>query len=141
MKHELKDQKGEVYYSVEYLPEHHILFSEWFGSYLLVEEVKEGALLGLEKMKEYQVTKLLNDNTNLEGTWDEANDWIAQEWMPKAIEAGLMKFAHILAPDIFGQLAAEFMGDNAKKLEEETKNVFQMRMFGDLESAKKWLLE
>lgn len=137
MKTELKDQKGNVYYTVEFLADKNIVFSQWFGSYLLVEQIKEGALLGLSKIKEHRVSKLLNDNTQLEGTWDEANDWIAQEWMPEALEAGLMKFAHVISKDIFGQLSAEFMEDNNKQMQ----NTFKLKTFGDLESAEKWLVE
>ncbi len=141
MKTSLKDEKGNIFYTAEYFPEKEIVYSEWFGSYLSVAQVKEGALLGLEKIKEHQATKILNDNTGLEGTWDEANDWIAQEWMPKAIEAGLLQFAHVLAKDMFGQLAAEFMQDNAEKINAEKKqNEFQLCMFEDIESAEKWLL-
>lgn len=137
MKKQLQNEKQEVYIEVEYLETEKILYSNWIGSYLSLEQVKQGCLLVLEEIKEHKCLLLLNDNRQLEGTWDEANEWIANEWMPQAIQAGLMKFAHILPEDLFAQLSAEFMEDNAKKVE----GVFQLRMFNNQEDAEKWLLE
>lgn len=137
MKNQLTDEQQKVFYEIEYLKNTKILYSNWIGSYLSVEQVKQGCLLGLDKIKEHKCSLLLNDNRQLEGVWDEANDWIATEWMPQAIQAGLMQFAHILPQDLFAQLSAEFMEENAKKVE----NIFQLKMFNNREDAEKWLLK
>lgn len=137
MKQQLQNKEQEVFYEVEYLQNQGFLYSNWIGSYLSFEQIKQGCLLGLDKVKEHKCPLLLNDNRQLEGTWDEANEWIATEWMPQAIQAGLMKFAHILPEDIYAQLSAEFMEDNAKEVE----NVFQLKMFNNQEDAEKWLLQ
>jgi len=46
-----------------------------------------------------------------------------------------MKFAHIVSPDVFAQLSAEFMEENNQEME----NVFQFRIFESREDAEDWL--
>lgn len=133
---ELKDTKGNTFYRAYADRENGWVYSGWFGVYLSVEQIQEAALAGLELLKEAGMTKLLNDNSQLEGVWDEANEWIANVWMPQAIGAGLHRFAHILSPDLFAQLSAEFMEDNSKVMPEEA---FQLRLFNSREEAEAWL--
>lgn len=137
MKHELKNENQEVFYEVEFWADRNIIYSNWKGDFLDVDKVKQGALLGLEKIEEHKTPIFLNDNRELKGAWDGANDWIANEWIPKAIVAGLKKFAHIVPEDIYAQLSAEFMKDNT----EEVKDTFQMMIFEDEEKAIAWLLK
>lgn len=137
LKKELKSETNEPYIICEYFQDKQYLYSNWIGSYLPVEKIKQGTLLVLEMIKEHSATKLINDNRELEGVWDEANEFIEKVWMPQAIEAGLKRFAHILSPNLYAQLSAEFMEDNAKKIE----NIFALKMFGDFESAEKWVSE
>jgi len=137
MKQALKDKNQNVFYEVEYWSDKNIIYSNWKGDFLDVDEVKEGALLGLEKIKEYKTSIFLNDNRELRGSWDGANEWIANEWIPNAIAAGLKKFAHIVPEDIYAQLSADFMKDNS----EEVKDAFQMRIFEDEAKAIAWLLK
>ncbi|MFP4088972.1 MAG: hypothetical protein ACLFUB_12975 [Cyclobacteriaceae bacterium] len=73
----------------------------------------------------------MNDNSQLSGSWDEANDWIAQNWMPRALAAGLKKFAHITSLDVFGALSAEELLTKAGD--------FEMRIFSDRKEAEAWL--
>jgi hypothetical protein len=44
-------------------------------------------------MKEEPVQTIIQ---KLEGSWDQANDWIAEVWMPQAIKAGFTasSFSH-----------------------------------------------
>jgi hypothetical protein len=122
---------------IEHWSDKNLLYSNWIGSYLSVEQVKAGALLGLEKIKEMKVAQLLNDNRQLEGVWNQANDWVASYWMPEAIKAGLRKFAHIIPQELYAQLSAELMEDNAAKQEGE----FQLKLFDNQEDAEEWLLK
>ena len=54
--------------------------------------------------------------------------------MPQAIESGLHYFAHVISPDIFGQLSA-------KDLEKKTVGTFNMGLFENIEQAKVWIEE
>ncbi len=136
MQEVVKNQKGEAIVEIQYVPEQKLLRANWTGAYLSLEEVQKGALTALDYLKRYNAPYLFNDNRELEGAWDEANDWIAQVWMPQAIAAGMKKFAHILAQDLYGQLSAEFLEENSRKVGD-----FQMRLFGDEQEALAWLFD
>jgi hypothetical protein len=135
MKQELKNKQGDIYYIVEYIEDKNIVRSVWIGSYLLLEDIKTAALLGLSFIKKYKVTKALNDNKKLEGSWDEANEWIAKRWTPQAIESGLVKLAHVVSEDILAKFSAEFM-----RMENEIQDTsFQLMLFDNEEEALEWL--
>ncbi len=137
MKHELKDQEGNVFFTLEYLEDKGIFYAAWFGSYLSVEQVKQGALLFLDEISSHPTSKLMNDNRQLEGVWDEANEWLATEWMPAVIVKGLKKFAHIYSPDLYARLSAEFMQDNSRQFPEG----FDILLFDNQEDAEEWLMK
>jgi len=133
--HTMFNSMGQYYYTVEYVKDLGFLYSNWKGSYLSFDEVQKGCLLGLDKIKQYKVTKILNDNTLLDGSWDDANAWIADYWIPMAIQSGLKKFAHIVSQDIYAQLSAQFMHNN----NEDTG--LEMKLFEDIDQAVAWLSE
>lgn len=137
MIHELKNDLQEVFVQVEHLEDKNVIKVTWISDHLLVEEVKAGCLLILDKMAEHKIPLFLNDGSRVSSSWDEANDWIANEWMPKASALGLKKMAHILSKDIFAQLSAEFMEENNKAV----SDAFQLRLFNTKEDAQKWLFE
>ncbi|MGD1840989.1 MAG: hypothetical protein ACFB0B_08855 [Thermonemataceae bacterium] len=158
MRQEIKNDQGGVLLQIEYWEEEQILYSNWMGTYLTeegmqsldrytttvvetnivgFEDVKRGALLLLDNIKVYEAKLLLNDNRQVQGVWDEINDWIASEWMPQIVQAGLQKFAHILSEEFFAQLSAEMMEDDSTTPE----GAFEMKLFNDYILAKGWLLE
>ena len=92
----------------------------------------DGGLTYVEMLRTEPCPKLLNDHTELTGGFTEANSWIEQVWTPLILDAGLRYFAQVLSPDIFGQLATQ-------NLRMRIGEVFEMQMFGSLESAKNWL--
>lgn len=124
------------YINIKHVNDKNLIYANWKATYLTIEEVKEGTLLVLEAIKEYKTSWLVNDNRELSGSWDGANDWIVEVWMPQAIEAGLQKFAHIIAKDLYAQLSAEFMEDNTEKIE----GGFELKMFDNYDDAENWLL-
>ena len=137
MKKQLKDEQQTVFIETEYLESKKILYSNWMGSYLSVEQIQQGGYLMLNEIQQHNCILLLNDNRNLEGVWDEANEWIATEWVPQMVQAGLMKMAHMLSQNLYAQVSAVFFEENTNKIE----NVFQLKMFDNQEDAEKWLLE
>ena len=131
MQYELKNTFDKVYLTREYDTRHNWYYNNWIG-YITVEQVIEGASFYLQKLRETPSPKLLNDNRQLVGSWTAANDWIAQEWEPHAITAGLKWFALVVSPGTFAQLSAEAMSQRLS-LGIET------RVFEDIDQAKKWL--
>nr|WKN39872.1 STAS/SEC14 domain-containing protein [Tunicatimonas sp. TK19036] len=108
----------------------HWLYTRWMGDVTL-EDVKKGGEEILKQVQVHSCAKVLNDNRDVTGSWDEANDWIQQDWMPRMIAAGLRKFAHIISPDIFAAMSVEEMATRASG--------YEMRIFEDIGEAKAWL--
>lgn len=129
---ELSNATGRVFYTVEYDAANRWIYSNWIG-YVSVENVMEGCNLGIDALKQTGCPNLLNDNRQLTGPWKEANDWIAQDWTPRALQAGLKNFAHITSPSVFGELSAV---DLETRLDDIN---FMLKVFKDADNASAWL--
>ena len=129
---ELKNVSGKVFYTVEFNRNSNLIFADWIG-YLSVEDVQQGAETYLEVLRETRCPHLINDNRKVLGTWDKANDWIADYWTPRALNLGIKNFAHIVSPSIFAEISA-------KNMEVRVENAgFTMRTFKDFASASLWI--
>ena len=102
----LKNLDEKVFYECHLDTQTNCIYATWTG-YVNVNNVKAGCLLGLDLIKETNCPYIINDNTDLIGPWQQANEWIQETWMPQAIEAGLRYMAHITSADIFGKLSAQ----------------------------------
>ena len=125
---------GHIFHTVttSYLTEG-ILFHAWLG-YRTDEELKEV----LEKilypiLVENKCYKVLVDTSLVEGSFDGANDWLADYYMPKIITAGLRLHGMVLPADLYASLALELYQEN------NVKNGFDNRMFPSVEAAYAWL--
>ena len=134
MKKQLQNKRGKVYYTIEYDPANHWNYSNWLG-FVSIEEVIAGCEEGLELIIANGCPSLLNDNRQISGPWSGANEWIVQSWMPRALEAGLKRFAHIVSPNVFSALSAQQLVSRVEDLG------FEMRIFEDQPSAEAWLKE
>lgn len=131
MSHILRNSFGQPYLTITHEAENNWIYNEWRGV-LSVDSVMQGAGAVLEVMRETGCQYLLNDNRAVVGSWNQANDWIAQTWMPQALELGLRRFAHLAPPDTFVQASAEEM---RKRVNER----FVMALFATPEEGTAWL--
>ncbi|MEO1050551.1 MAG: hypothetical protein AAFX87_07985 [Bacteroidota bacterium] len=131
-KKELRKGTGKVYLTVQYDEENSWLYANWVG-FMTMDMIKQGGLMLIEAVRESKCKHMLNDNREVEGTWAKANEWIATEWGPKIMDAGLRNFAMILSSNIFSEMSAKDL--------ETKQDSFTMRSFVDIEDAKKWLKE
>lgn len=127
---EYNNSLNKLYYRCTATPEY--IYQDWYGDYLTLEEVIKGSNCGLDMCDKYGLNRMLNNNTNLSGSWDHANQWIADVWMPRALNMKL-KLAHIVSDDVFTALSAD-------EWKENMDNALQLRFFPDKESALAWLL-
>ena len=104
---------------------------DWTG-FQTVEHVKAGGMKMLEMLSASGFHKVMNDNTNVLGTWSEASDWAGQEWFPMMEKAGLRYFAWVYSPSAFSRLSAE------KAVDVKVGNTV-VQFFTDTNEAKNWL--
>ena len=132
---ELKNSLGEIHCIVDYDVNKGLIYAEWKG-YHTVEDVQRGCLTILEFLEtnKGKYTGLVSDISKVEGAWEEANGWIATEFIPRAIAAGLRKIGHLLGSDVFSQMSDEALRVNLA-------GIITIASFDKSEEVLKWLLE
>lgn len=132
MKLEVKNTLGQVYYTGQYNEKEGWLHSQWNG-YITGDEVIEASKQIMSSFDHLKYSKLLNDSSLGEGSWDDANEWLGANWIPSAISNGLKKFAFVVSPDIFSAMSSEEL---ASKI---PGTAFEMRTFQSKAEAESWL--
>lgn len=98
---------------------------------------KETVIRGCEEISKLLTSKkasfILNDNRQLTGTWVLASKWVAEEWFPRIIAAGLKKFAWVESP------ASTLSVISAKRSANLNKTGVIM-LFKEISEAERWLM-
>lgn len=131
MKKSLANAFDKVFLTIEFDATNQWIYNNWVGV-LPTEKVIQGCQATIDFLRENPCAHMLNDNRKIIGSWNSANDWIAEHWIPQVLALGLRRFAHIVSPDIFGQASAA-------ELVTRVGQHFEIRLFQDLELAKAWL--
>ena len=131
MKTTLTNSFDKVFMTIEFDAANQWIYNNWMGV-LPTEKVIQGCQATIDFLREHRCAHMLNDNREVIGSWNSANDWIASNWMPQVLKLGLKRFAHIVSPGIFGQASAEEMVTRVG-------NQLEIRLFKDVELAKQWL--
>jgi hypothetical protein len=81
---------------------------------------------------QYSVSKILGDYTDLPIIHAEDQRWIVEQWLPRAMAAGLKAAASVISMTFFGRVAiGAIQSALARKV--------QVRNFRDVHSARRWL--
>ena len=129
---ELKDENGNIFFFNRYIKSEGWIYSCWSGS-VSDEQVKLGAAKNLPLIKEHKCGFILNDNRELSGNWSASNDWIEEEFLPQAADAGLKYIAHVFSPKFITKFSAVDLGVRDLPVISKT--------FNNLEKAQEWLRE
>ncbi len=106
---------------------------DWTG-FQDLQTVQGGCLKMLEMLSRHKVSKVINDNSHVLGTWSDASDWVGEIWFPMMEKAGLRQFAWIYSPAAFSQLSAHKAADGAY-------GTVSTRFFKDVNVAREWVEE
>jgi hypothetical protein len=113
---------------IHYDEEAKILICRWIG-FQTTEQVKDGGLKVLALVQEHKITKIMNDNREVVGSWEEAAYWVATELFPELIQAGLKHFAWLLSANVYSEMSARFA----------MEGVAVVRPFYFHQEAREWL--
>ncbi|MBF0423297.1 MAG: hypothetical protein HQL73_09930 [Magnetococcales bacterium] len=94
--------------------------------------VKNGCEQMLHLLVHKQCSRVFNDNRNVIGPWNTAAQWVAEDWFPRMLTAGLKKFAWIQSANILSKFSAR--QSTAKNQETDA-----IHLFDDEEAAVHWL--
>jgi hypothetical protein len=131
LKKDLTNSFGNVFLSIEFDNQNKWVYNNWKG-YQSYENVMAGANACIEIIQQYKCPCLLNDNRQVVGPWDHATDWIANDWTPRALKAGMKYFAHVVDKQTLAAMSAE-------EMHRKVGTVFEMKVFDNMEAAKAWL--
>lgn len=120
---------GEHYLTITRYQQY--VYAKWKG-HVSTKEVITAATAFLEDLRQHHCPRLLNDKSEVTGDWQEANDWLEYDWLPKAYEAGLRCIAHIYSLSMFSQLAAI-------DLRQRISPPLKMKNFTEFDSAFTWI--
>lgn len=131
MQTELTNGFGKVYLTIAYDRPNHWVYNNWVG-YQTYTGVISGADACLHPLRENACPYLLNDNRQVLGPWDHAVEWIATNWAPRAIEAGLTHFAQVVSSESMAAGSAQSMVLGIGER-------LHVHMFNNLSEAQAWL--
>lgn len=106
MKATLTNSFDKVFLTIEFDAANQWIYNNWTGV-LPTEKVIQGCQATIDFLRENRCAHMLNDNREVIGSWNSANEWTAADWVPQVLRLGLRRFAHIGAPSILGQASAE----------------------------------
>jgi PAS domain S-box-containing protein len=118
---------------ITYVEDGAYLYVDWIG-FQNMDSVKAGCMEIYKAVEQYKVTRVVNDNTNVLGSWSDAAEWVGEVWFPKVEHAGLKYFAWIYAPAAFSKMSAN------KSVEKSTSGI-TIRLFTDLHLGVQWIKE
>lgn len=130
MEKELKNELGEVYFQAEYDEDSGATIVHWIG-FSTTEQLKAGMEAGLALLQEKKSTKWIADAHLMEGGFEEANDWLQQDWTPRAVAAGLKAVAFVVSQDAFNEFSTNEYAERNADLDNPH--------FPSLEEAKAWI--
>jgi PAS domain S-box-containing protein len=106
---------------------------DWSGFHD-VYTIKDAGSRILTTVIETQCFSILNNNLDLLGSWDDAINWVANDWFPLMRKAGLQHFAWILSLSTFSKLSAKH---TISKIDAD----IAIKQFRNKRAALDWLLK
>lgn len=129
---EFKTAASHLYAVITFNEEIRCLSDTWSGAFGTQENFKKVLTKLAEMIGEVKVSKILTDVSQMTGSFDSSREWIVKENIPICIRMGLRHHAMVIPKNIFSKLSVK---DYALQVEG-----LEIRQFGDMEEAKKWLL-
>lgn len=131
-KKELRKANGDVFFEANRKIGNSYIYVNWIGIQSL-ESIMMGGNLLLNMLRHKACSSILNSNHELIGPWEEGALYLGNNWASSARILGLLNFAHVLSPGIYGQRSFQ-------KFENLATKHLHIQTFATDEEAAIWLL-
>jgi hypothetical protein len=131
-KKELKKVNGDVFFEAARQEGNTFILVNWVGIQTL-ETIMMGANQVLVMLRAEPCTGILNSHKELIGPWDEGALFMGSKWAIQARILGVLHFAQVLAPGVYGQRSFQ----NFYQLAQPH---LQIEIFENDAEAQAWLL-
>jgi two-component system CheB/CheR fusion protein len=118
---------------IRYNKKQNYILADWAGFHS-GHSVKTGCFKLLDAVLAHGCPHILNDNTNVIGTWDNAVDWVAQTFFPMLQDAGVTHIAWVYSKSTFSRLSTDLT------IESIPGNIIT-KTFDDAGAAGQWLVK
>ena len=132
-KKELRKSNGDLFFEVERKGKNDYILVNWVGIQS-VETIMLGANVLLNMLRQNTCAYLLNSNKELIGPWDDGALFLGNRWAIQARNLGLLYFAQVLSPGIYGQRSFT-------QFEAAARDHFQIKTFNSEIEAASWLVQ
>ncbi|RVT98176.1 PAS domain-containing sensor histidine kinase [Mucilaginibacter limnophilus] len=116
---------------IKYIEDGHYLHIAWRGFHSL-HSIKAGCFKVIEALTKHNCIMVLNDNTKVMGSWEDAVDWVGNEFFLIMEKGGLKYLAWVYSSSTFSRLAADLTIDSIKA-------DIIIKTFEDITPATQWL--
>ena len=131
-KKELKKGNGDLFFEAERKGGNSYILVNWIGIQSL-ESMMMVANQLLTMLRQQPCPGILNSNKELIGPWDDGALFLGTKWARQAKILGVLHFAQVLAPGIYGQRSFQQFYQFAQQH-------FQIETFATDAEAEAWLL-
>jgi hypothetical protein len=105
---------------------------DW-GKFAKKEQFIEACDFSLELLSKNKVSKMIADNSKASVVAVENQNWLTENWFPRALEKGFRYSAVVLSDDTFIKYAV-------KKIENKINDeLFVVQYFNSVDNAREWL--
>jgi hypothetical protein len=105
-----------------------------FEGFLKSPEFKQIAEHSLVLVQETGFSKILVDTSRIKIIQQENQQWVNEEWFPRAVKAGVTHMAFLIPQDYFGKVSVE--STNKRMCQ---RGDIDIQYFTDLKTARRWL--
>lgn len=128
----LNKSNGDVFFEAEREKNNAFIHINWVGIQT-IESIMLGSNQLIQLLHKKRCSKILNSNIELIGPWDDGAIFLGNRWAFKAKMAGVIYYAHVLAPGIYGKNSFKHFQDAGSKF-------LNINVFHKDEEAEQWLL-
>lgn len=121
-------------YTIEWDDDIEAVVHTWTG-FTTGEEFRDGAEALLDVIEEKGASKLLLDTQNVKAHEDEDKEWLAEEWTPRIIEAGVQYSAQVHPDSVISKMEMENLGEEMDDIP------YDHFLTSDVDEAREWLAD
>jgi hypothetical protein len=122
----------KTYCNIYYYNDIKVVHLDW-GKFVTPAQFIEACNFSLDLMAKNKGKKMIADNSKIGVVAVENQNWLTNDWFPRALEKGFRFSAVVLSNDAFVKYAI-------KKIENNINNeLFVVQYFDSVDNAKEWL--
>lgn len=120
--------------TIHYYKEGNVVHLDW-NKHATRDQFVEACNYSLQVMEEKKASKMIADNSKVSVVAVENQNWLTENWFPRALQKGFQYSAVVVSNDAFVKFAV-------KRIENKIQDtLFVVQYFDHVDLAKEWLTQ